>query len=67
MIKLFSTFMGTCFSTALLVREAVSVVTRSVLSIFVFLSACSCSVLAVMLFSIAEAMVGIQVLLGLKQ
>ena len=68
MDKLSSTFMGTCFSmVCLLIGVMAPVVASPVLSVLVFLSACSCSVMAVMLFSIAEAMVGVQVLLDLKQ
>ena len=67
LVKFFSIITGTCISTELVVREAASVVVRTVLSIFAFLSSCSCSELTVMLLSIAAAMVGIQFLLGLKQ
>ena len=67
-VKLSSTFMGTCFSVVCLLFGVMApVVAGPVLSVSVFLSACSCSVMAEMLFSIAEAMVGVQVLLDLKQ
>ena len=68
MDRLSSTVVGTCFSVVCLLFGVMApVVAGPVLSVSVFLSACSCSVMAVMLFSIAEAMVGVQVLLDLKQ
>jgi hypothetical protein len=58
MDRLSSTVVGTCFSViCLLFRVMAPVVIGPDLSLSVFLTDCSCSVLAEILTSIAEAMV----------